>query len=219
MTVPPLPMAIAVLAKAPEPGRSKTRLSPPFSPAEAAELAQAMLDDALAAVAATPAQRRVIVLEGNLQGPLPKGFEVLRQRGEDHAERIGNAFTDIAGPALLIGMDTPQVSPNLLRDATDRLLAPGTDAVLGPAADGGWWAAGLKVPDATAFQGVPMSRADTVLHQRRRFAQMGLRWQELAELTDVDDAAGALQVAQGIPGSNFARLLRAMSAAAAGAGA
>lgn len=208
-------VAIAVLAKQPLAGRSKTRLSPPFSLEEAAQLAGAMLMDVVAAVAATTCARRVAVFEGDPNGWIPNGFDVIQQRGASHAERIGNAFADIGGPTLLIGMDTPQVSAKLIREAIDKLFAPGTDAVLGPATDGGWWAAGLRIPDAAAFHGVPMSRPDTVFHQRNRFTSLALRWTELPELTDIDDVSSADQVARTIPGSHFARLLASLELAAA----
>lgn len=208
-------VTVAVLAKEPLAGRSKTRLSPPFTLEEAARLADAMLHDVLAAVAETPGIRRVVILDGAPGNLIPKDFEVIAQRGAGHAERIANAFADIGGPVLLIGMDTPQVSANVLRDAIERMFAPGTQAVLGPAADGGWWAAGFRVPVPGAFEGVPMSVPDTVLHQRRRFTALGLQWAELAELIDVDDATSAAEVAGQIPDSKFARLLDTLSAGAA----
>ena len=109
--------AIAVIAKAPVAGRSKTRLTPPCTPEQAAALASAALADTLAAVAATPGARRVLVLDG-APGPwLRPGFEVLAQRGAGLAERLAAAFADIGEPALVVGMDTPQLTP---RDAPPR---------------------------------------------------------------------------------------------------
>ncbi|GAB2471058.1 hypothetical protein GCM10027162_78090 [Streptomyces incanus] len=68
---------LLVIAKEPRPGRVKTRLTPPFTPGQAAELAEAALADTLHAVAATPAARRVLVLDG-APGPwLPPGFDVV----------------------------------------------------------------------------------------------------------------------------------------------
>lgn len=204
-------VAVAVLAKQPVPGRSKTRLHPPFSLEEAAELAEAMLADVLDAVAATPAARRVVVLHGEAGGWLPDGFEVLPQRGATHAERIGAAFADLGQPMVLIGMDTPQVTPGSLVRAAE-VLAGGAAAVLGPAADGGWWLSGMLEPAAEPFACVPMSRPDTLVQQRRSFSRFGLAWEELEELADVDDAESARLVARQIPGSRFARLLQELSA-------
>lgn len=210
--IDPREVAVAVLAKTPQAGFSKTRLHPPFSLEEAARLAEAMLQDVLAAVAATRAGRRVVVLAGEPGAWLPDGFEVLPQEGSGHAARIGAAFAAIGGPALLIGMDTPQVTPALLEGAAESLAAPGVDAVLGPAADGGWWAAGLRTPDPAVFRDVPMSLPDTIDHQRRSFESRGLRWSELAELADIDDAATARAVAASAPRLHFSRLLAALDA-------
>src|SRR5690606_16843936 len=71
---------LLVIAKAPVPGRVKTRLTPPFSPVEAAALAEAALCDTLDVVCATPAARRVLALEGEPGPWLPPGMEVVRQR-------------------------------------------------------------------------------------------------------------------------------------------
>lgn len=128
--------ALLVFAKSPVPGRSKTRLCPPCTPREAARLAEAALACTLAAAARAPAPRRVVVLDGEPDGWLPRGFEVIPQRGNSMDERLSAAFADAGGPALLIGMDTPQVSPQLLSSALAALAEPGVDAVLGKAADG-----------------------------------------------------------------------------------
>ncbi|MBW3627210.1 MAG: DUF2064 domain-containing protein [Actinobacteria bacterium] len=199
---------LLVIAKAPVAGRSKTRLSPPCSPEEAAWLAEAALACTLQAVAVTPASRRVLVLDGEPGAWMPDGFQVLPQRGAGLDERLGAAFEDAGAPSLLIGMDTPQVTPTLLGEAVEALTTPGVDAVLGRATDGGWWAVGLRRPDPAAFLGVPMSMAQTHAAQLRRLAALGYRVEQLAELRDVDRFDDALAVAAEIPGSEFARRLR-----------
>jgi rSAM/selenodomain-associated transferase 1 len=195
-----------VIAKEPVPGRVKTRLTPPYTPAEAAALAEAALSDTLAAVAATPAAHRVLVLAGRPGPWLPEGFEVIPQRGDGLDERLANAFADVGGPAVLVGMDTPQVTPAALARAV-RALEDG-DAVFGPATDGGFWLLGLRRPDPRLLLGVPMSRADTGAHQRARLC--GLRVTTLRTLTDVDTAADAVRVAAQAPGSRFAATLAAI---------
>ncbi|GLX53125.1 hypothetical protein Shyhy01_60750 [Streptomyces hygroscopicus subsp. hygroscopicus] len=99
-----------MIAKEPRPGRVKTRLTPPFTPVEAAGLAEAALADPLHTVAAAPASRRLLVLDGAPGGWLPPGFEVLPQCAGGLDERLADAFAHCDGPALLIGMDTPQVT-------------------------------------------------------------------------------------------------------------
>jgi rSAM/selenodomain-associated transferase 1 len=198
--------ALMVLAKAPELGRSKTRLCPPFTPVEAARLAAAALSDTLDAVAAAGgAARRLLVLDGEPGRWLRPGFEVLPQRGGGLDERLASAFEDAGEPALLIGMDTPQVTPDQLRQGLSALGRLGVDAVLGPAADGGYWAIGLRRPDRAVFLGVPMSDPATLSAQRERLCHLGLHRVELPALRDVDRAADAWAVAAEAPGSRFAR--------------
>ncbi|WP_438290721.1 TIGR04282 family arsenosugar biosynthesis glycosyltransferase [Streptomyces sp. HUAS TT7] len=198
---------LIVLAKAPVPGRVKTRLTPPYTPEEAAEIAEASLADTLDAVLATPVHRRLLVLEGEPGSWLPQGFEVVPQCAGGLDERIAAAFAACTGPALLIGMDTPQVSPALLAPA---LADPGPDeAWFGPAEDGGFWALGLTEPDPSLLLGVPMSVAETGRVQRQRLYDAGLTVRELARLRDVDTARDAQLVAAEAPHGRFARSLAA----------
>lgn len=207
----PLPVRVIVLAKRPVPGRVKTRLTPPYSPEQAASLAAAALDDTLRAVAATPVAARTLAFDGAPDGWLPGGFAHAAQRGDGLADRLAAAFADAYEheplPALLVGMDTPQVSPALLTDAARTLVDGGTDTVLGPATDGGYWLVGLLRPHPRAFAGVAMSTPWTYAAQCARFERLGLRTTVLPELTDVDDAATAAAVAAAAPATAFARRL------------
>ncbi|MFJ5727407.1 TIGR04282 family arsenosugar biosynthesis glycosyltransferase [Streptomyces paradoxus] len=199
---------LLVIAKEPRPGRVKTRLTPPFTPGEAAGLAEAALADTLHAVAATPATRRVLVLDG-APGPwLPPGFDVVAQCAGGLDERLAEAFAGCAGPALLIGMDTPQVTPELLS-----VDFAGCDAWFGPAEDGGFWALGLACPDPALLRGVPMSTPATGAVQRERLAAAGLRVRDLPPLRDVDTAADARAVAALAPRGRFAARLARCAAA------
>ncbi|HEX3542182.1 MAG TPA: DUF2064 domain-containing protein, partial [Acidimicrobiales bacterium] len=165
---------VLVMAKAPVAGKVKTRLCPPYTLEQAAQVAEAALADTLAAVAGCGAPRRILALAGEPGPWLPPGFEVIAQRGTSLAERLAHAWSDAGGPGLQIGMDTPQVQPAEL----DRLLAevaPGR-AVLGAANDGGWWVIGLAgVDPAAVFAGVPMSTSVTGELQRRRLEALGQR--------------------------------------------
>jgi rSAM/selenodomain-associated transferase 1 len=201
-------ITVIVLAKAPVAGRVKTRCSPPCTPAGAADLAAAALTDTLYSVAMSSAQRCVLLLEGSLADGvpvvLPERVEVLPQRGEGLDERLAAAFADAAGPALLVGMDTPQLTTALVDHACRTLVNGAVEAVLGPAADGGYWAIGLRRADPRVFLGVPMSRADTGWRQRRRLRHLGLRTGVLPTLRDVDTWDDALAVAASVPQSRFA---------------
>ncbi|HEY3682084.1 MAG TPA: DUF2064 domain-containing protein [Streptosporangiaceae bacterium] len=224
---------VIVLAKRPVAGRVKTRLCPPYRPEQAAALAEAALADTLDAVARTAAVRRVVALgdpdtdgriaerarvrgdarPGGLGEPgagggwgAPPGFAVVRQRGGGLDARIAGAFADVyagcAVPMLLIGMDTPQVTPGLLAAAGAALAT--SDAVLGPAADGGFWLLGLRRPDPGLLLGVPMSTPGTGAAQHARLRAAGLRVALAPTLRDVDTAADADEVAAAVPGSAFA---------------
>ncbi|WP_324786740.1 TIGR04282 family arsenosugar biosynthesis glycosyltransferase [Streptomyces sp. H51] len=190
---------LMVIAKEPRPGRVKTRLTPPYTPQQAARLAEAALADTLDAVARTPARRRVLVLDGEPGTWLPAGFEVVPQCAGGLDERLAAAFAGCDGRALLIGMDTPQVTPELLAVSVD---FTGCDACFGPAEDGGFWALGLADPDPALLRGVPMSTPHTGAAQRARLA--GLRVRELPRLRDVDTVRDADAVAESAPGSRFA---------------
>ncbi|MYW19526.1 DUF2064 domain-containing protein, partial [Streptomyces sp. SID2955] len=115
---------------------------------------------------------------------------------------------------VLIGMDTPQVTPELLT-----VDFSGYDACFGPAEDGGFWALGLVRPDPALLRGVPMSTARTGAVQRRRLVAAGLRVRDLPRLRDVDTAADAAAVAALAPHGRFAaRLARAVARSGPGAG-
>jgi|GEM_PF-205456 len=203
---------IVVIAKEPVAGKVKTRLTPPFSPEEATTLAVAALADTLGAVAATPARHRVLALRGDVGPWLPPGFTVLPQRGAGLDERLAAAFEDAYRsrplPVVLIGMDTPQVTPALLADAMAALAT--CDAVFGPAADGGFWLLGLRRPDPSLLLGVPMSRPTTGAAQLLRLRAAGLSVGILPLLRDVDTADDAAAVAAQAPSSRFAAVLAAL---------
>ena len=217
--IDPAEVTLLVIAKEPIPGKAKTRLSPAVGAVGAARLAEAALADTLAAVAAAAAvrgSRMLLALDGSPGAWLPSGFEVVPQRSGGLGERLAGAFEDAGGPALLVGMDTPQLSAETVRSASEQLSEAGVDAVLGLADDGGWWALGLRTPDARAFDGVPMSESDTGAVQIQTLDALGLSTRRLGRMVDVDTIEDAIAVAASIPTSRFARTLREVSAAAAG---
>jgi rSAM/selenodomain-associated transferase 1 len=199
------------IAKEPLPGRVKTRLSPAISAGVASALAAAALEDTLDVLTASPAVARTLAFDGDPTHWRRSGFTVVAQRGRGLDERLAAAFDDAwslePAPLLLLGMDTPQVTIALIATACRELLAEGTDAVLGPAIDGGWWALGLRRPDASLLTGVAMSTPHTGADQRRRLVDAGLRVSELPVLRDVDTAGDVAAVAAEAPGTRFASLV------------
>lgn len=214
-----LPVTLLVVAKAPEPGRAKTRLAATVGDRVAAEIAAAALLDTLDAVAAAPVAARVVALTGDLDAAANAAeirqrlasFTVIPQRGEDFAARLTNAHADAAGglPVLQIGMDTPQVSVDLLTGCARRLLeAP---AVLGLARDGGWWVLGVAEPAmAQCLRTVPMSVPDTGDFTLKALRDNGIdvvTTETLADVDFVDDVAVVRDACA--PTSRFARVTRA----------
>jgi glycosyltransferase A (GT-A) superfamily protein (DUF2064 family) len=214
-----LPVTLLVVAKAPQPGLAKTRLAATVGERVAADIAAAALLDTLDAVAAAPVVSRVVALTGELDAGAAaaeirrrlESFTVIGQRGDDFADRLANAHADAAHglPVLQIGMDTPQVSAELLTACARRLLQ--SPAVLGPADDGGWWVLGVQNPAmAECLRAVPMSQPDTGAITSKALRDNGIEVFEVERLADFDvvDDIAAVRQACG-PDSRFARVTRA----------
>ena len=202
---------VVVLAKSPVAHRVKTRLTPAFSAREAAALAQAAIRDTLDAVTSAPA-RAVVAWDGPRRTWLPAPATVVSQRGDGLDERLTNVFADVLGdgtdgPALLVGMDTPQLTAAHLD-----VDWSGADAVLGLSEDGGFWAVGLRRHQPEAFLGLPMSTPATGAAQLDRLRRLGLRVRALPRLRDVDTPEDAAAVAALAPDTRFARLHRRLVA-------
>jgi rSAM/selenodomain-associated transferase 1 len=196
---------IIVLAKEPVPGRVKTRLQPVFSASQAARLAAAALEDTVTAVQRCRATRHMLAWEGD-RASWQERFEVISQPPGTLNVRLAAAFTAaVSEPmdrsALLIGMDTPQVTAQLLDSDWE-----GADAVLGLSEDGGFWAIGLRYGHPPGlFDGVPMSTSRTGSAQLARLINSGLSVKLLPPLRDVDRPADADLVATQFPGLLFSR--------------
>ncbi len=200
---------LVLIAKETVPGRVKTRLNPPFSFEQAADLAAAAIADTLAVAEELPADRRILLFEGNLQPPGSEHWDVMMQETGTLDARLGAMFDALDGPTVLIGMDTPQVSPSDLAPVFDR-WPDGVDAWFGPASDGGFWALALAEPDGSLLRGIPMSRDDTGARQLDRLAGAGLGVGMLHELLDVDTVSDAREVAALAPHTTFAQLFHAL---------
>ncbi|BBU24377.1 TIGR04282 family arsenosugar biosynthesis glycosyltransferase [Mycobacterium xenopi] len=214
-----VPVTVLVVAKAPVPGRAKTRLAAAVGDRVAAEIAAAALLDTLDAVASAPVAARVLALAGELDRAAHAAeirqridsFTVIAQRGNSFADRLANAHADAADgyPVLQIGMDTPQVTGELLA-ACGRCLCE-TPAVLGLARDGGWWVLGVRTPAmAGCLRGVPMSQADTGVLTLKSLRRNGIGVtlvQELADFDIVDDVAAVRDACA--PASRFSQATRA----------
>ncbi|KQO47596.1 MULTISPECIES: DUF2064 domain-containing protein [unclassified Frigoribacterium] len=204
---------LVVIAKETIPGKVKTRLHPPLSLEQAADVAAAAIQDTLDVARRLPATRRVLLFDGNRKPVGSEDFDVIPQIGGDLDARLGALFDEVDGKTVLIGMDTPQVTVESLAPVFDA-WTDDVDAWFGPANDGGFWALGLARPTGDLLRGVPMSRDDTGAHQLRRLADAGLSVRMLPELVDVDTIDDARLVAATAPGSRFAAALRLAEATA-----
>lgn len=204
---------ILVVAKSPEPGRTKTRLAATVGPVQAARLsAAAFVDTVRTCRRAFDLGRCNVSLAGTLDDAVDadwireelEGWHVRPQHGSTFADRLARAHAEMAGPVVQIGTDTPQVTPDLLAEMADLLGA--ADAVLGPAVDGGWWALGLRNPaEARCLRNVPMSTETTGpdTYAALRAAGLSVAW--ASTLRDVDVAEDATAVAQVAPWTEFAQ--------------
>jgi glycosyltransferase A (GT-A) superfamily protein (DUF2064 family) len=219
-----IPVVVLVVAKAPVPGQAKTRLAAGVGSQAAADIAAAALLDTLDAVEAADVEARVVALTGDLNDASAgdeissrlAGFTVVPQRGAGFAERLANAHVDAAAaagglPVLQIGMDTPQVTADLIGECARELLA--ADAVLGMARDGGWWV--LGVMDATmadCLRSIPMSRSDTGVVTLAALGGTGMDVSLVPTLADVDTVDDIEAVRRACPpGSRFASITEGMS--------
>jgi len=219
-----IPVVVLVVAKAPVTGQAKTRLAASVGDTAAADIAAAALLDTLDAVAAAPVAARVVALTGELSAAssgaeITAGladFIVVPQRGADFAERLANAHIDAAAasgglPVLQIGMDTPQVTDELIGDCARELLA--ADAVLGLARDGGWWLLGVtEGAMADCLRTIPMSRSDTGAVTLAALENTGNHVSLVPTLADVDTIGDVDEVRRVCaPGSRFVRATRDVS--------
>ena len=187
---------VYVVAKAPRPGVTKTRLCPPLAPEQAAQLARALLLDTLANVTLAGLRPRIVCREPaeqralrHLAGPR---VEVSVQAGAGLGDALAGAFreglADGFGAVAVLGADSPTLPPALLEDAFVALRAD-SDVVLGPATDGGYYLLAARAVHPWLFREMPWSTADVASETLRRCRSLGLRTHVLPGWYDVDDAA------------------------------
>jgi rSAM/selenodomain-associated transferase 1 len=187
--------ALIVFAKRPEPGRVKTRLCPPFTPAQAAALYRAMLADVLEASAEMAGQagfEPVLAVAppdacAELARACPPAFRVVAQRGGDLAARmewaVAEAAAGGAAPILLRGSDSPALDGAAIAEASAALDAH--DLALCPDRDGGYGLVALRRPAPGLFAH-PMSTRTVLDDTLLRATQQGLRVHLLRPRFDVD---------------------------------
>ena len=186
--------AVSIMAKAPRAGEVKTRLCPPLSTDEAAELYRCFLLDkieqvstlkkASPAIAYTPDEGRSFFEE------FAPGFDLVPQRGADLGFRLANNFDHLLASgyqgALAIDSDTPTLPTHFLEQALDLIATPHIDLVLGPSDDGGYYLIGLRKLYRKLFEEMAWSTAEVVPETIRRAEANGLKVARLPLWFDVD---------------------------------
>jgi uncharacterized protein len=188
-------VALAIMAKFPAPGRVKTRLSPPLTPAEAADLALAFLLDKIAQVSRLPGVERFMAFtppDASAEFRTITGgtYGMIRQAGADLGERLSGVserlLATVLPAAAIVGTDSPTLSDDCILEAVDVLAFSRADVVLGPAEDGGYYLIGLRRPSPFLFRdiawGTPLVLRDTLA----RAETAGLRVHLLPAWYDVD---------------------------------
>ncbi len=193
--------ALAVMAKAPRPGKVKTRLSPPLTPDQAAAINICFLRDTtenIAAVNATSRSAGIISYtpigdEALFDNLLPADFALIPQRGDGFGERLLATAVDLLacgyGNVCLIDSDSPTVPAAALHQAIDELGRPGDRVVLGPAHDGGYYLIGLKRAHARLFTNITWSTSTVFAETLAAAKTAKLEAVILPLWYDVDDAA------------------------------
>lgn len=197
--VPPNLCAHGIMTKAPQPGKVKTRLSPPLTPEESAQLNTCFLRDIslsiLRACKMSPAQGVGVYtpagMESAYENILPPEFFLIPQRGESFGQRLIFAAEDLFGLGFhsmcLINSDSPTVPAESFAEAAIELADPRDRVILGPSNDGGYYLIGLNHMHRRIFEGIDWSTERVAEQTRERARELGLSVHELATGHDVDD--------------------------------
>ena len=200
MRVQPGQIPLGIMCKVPRSGSSKTRLCPPLSAGEAAELSRCFIADLAASINALPEAHNVQGVavytpsgaEDELEGILPKGFVCLAQRGDGLGERLLNATADLLDVGFqavcLINSDSPTLPSHILLGVIEALRQHTAPVVLGPSIDGGYTLIGLWRPYGALFRDIAWSTNGVLVQTLARAATSGLPVSLVPLWYDVDDA-------------------------------
>lgn len=193
--------ALAVMSKAPRAGKVKTRLSPPLTMTQCAELDICFLRDTTRNIADVALKSPSVGIvcytpagdEEAFDGLLPGTFALICQRGSGFGERLLFAAQDILacgfGSVCLIDSDSPTLPAFALAEAVRELNQPGDRIVLGGSDDGGYYLIGLKQAHARVFEEITWSTSRVYAETVERIREIDVPLVELPLWYDVDDAA------------------------------
>ncbi len=202
--------ALVVMAKAPIPGQSKTRLVPPLSPKEAAELSRCLLLDLLANLKSFKAADRFVAFlpieaASFFEDAVPYGFRCFPQRGRDLGERMKNVFDDLMKEGyknvVLVGSDVPALPLRFLEEAFSA-LKESEEVVLGPSRDGGYYLIGMKQRVPEIFKEIAWSSSNVLAATTEKLGHLGIAPRLLPPWFDIDTFKD-LRHLQSVPGTNL----------------
>jgi rSAM/selenodomain-associated transferase 1 len=195
----PLRAAVYVVAKAPSPGQTKTRLCPPLTPSGAALLARAFLLDVLEIVRASGLTARIVCRDAAeraaLRDLVGDATTVHAQDGHGLGDALESAFrrglADGFPAVAVLGADVPTLRPDVLREACRAVAGGGVghDVAIGLSDDGGYYLLAARAVHPTLFRDMAWSTAGVAGETLRRCRAAGLRPFLLPPWYDVDDAA------------------------------
>ncbi len=206
--------ALAVMTKAPRAGEVKTRLVPPLTQDEAAQLNSSFLRDIAAAISAAATERiaRGVGVytppgaEADYKNILPEEFFLVPQRGDHFGDRLIFAAEDLFkvgfASVCLINSDSPTVPAENFSQAIEFLRLPGDRVVLGPSDDGGYYLIGLKSLHRELFEQIDWSTERVLEQTRRRAAEITVEVRLLPAGYDVDDRATLRRLCDQLLGEN-----------------
>lgn len=199
-----LSCAVIIFSRAPEPGEVKTRLLPALTPQHCAALHEMLTRHCVQqAQAFAPAELQLCVSEAPFHPffhtlcELMPELELSLQSGDDLGQRMFRALGSALQrqpAAAIVGSDCPFIDPAYYRRAL-QALAEGADYVLGPALDGGYVLLACRQVHAAVFADIPWGSGEVLQRTRARLSSLGLHWQELEALADIDrpEDLGALK--------------------------
>lgn len=192
--------ALAIMAKAPQAGRVKTRLSPPLTPEQAAAINRCFLMDMtenIGGLAKEGACAGVISYtpvgdEHLFEGLLPDKYQLVPQRGDAFGERLTATAQDLFacgfGSVCLVDSDSPTVPREAFASAVEVLRKPGDRIVLGPSNDGGYYLVGMKRAYPEIFENITWSTSSVFAETLAAVQRLCIEVVELPLWYDVDDA-------------------------------
>jgi len=188
-------LLLVVVAKAPEPEKVKTRLSPELTPDEATRLYRCFIRDRIKevsllkgidlAISYTPADSKDFFIRF-----LSNGFQLFPQRGRNLGERLNNIFVDKLQQGYqavsIIDSDTPDLPRSIVQQSFQLLGSDQVDAVFGPCRDGGYYLVGMCKPHPELFQDIAWSTESVLQITLEKAAKIGVRTELLSRWNDLD---------------------------------